>query len=203
MAKSLGFRSAISLQHTFESAQARAGPVSPFVWSTEFATAHIATPTKPFQAGQHCRLRVRIQGFKPKLFAFAVHSCYAVVRFGASLGCLRPSGSNRLNLVTDFAVHSLLALGRTAQVPSPFGPFPRRKAQIGTGELPKPQGFNRFNRCRHTNWFLEPQFLQGKSLCRQQNLKRRTTLVGFFSFCAFCDRRPCGQLQQTALSDRR
>lgn len=40
VAKSPGFRLAISLQHAFEPDQARAGPISPFVSSTKFATAH-------------------------------------------------------------------------------------------------------------------------------------------------------------------
>jgi len=112
---------------------------------------------------------VRIQGFKPKLRALAGPDVSIVRHICASLGCLRPSGSNRLNLVTDFAVHSLLALGRTAQVLS------------FCNELPKPQGFNRFNRCHLlaiSSWNCD--FCKGNRSAVSRNLREAYHPRGIF-----------------------
>lgn len=89
----------------FGSAATCAATFPPFVSVTQSATA---------------LSRTRIQGFKPQLCAHSRVSCYAGRRARTSRGSLRPSGFTRLNLVTDFAVHSLLAFGRTARVLSRF-----------------------------------------------------------------------------------
>lgn len=122
--------------------------------------------------------RIGIHGFKPKLCAHSRRRLLRRVPRSHLSWVLRPSGSIRWKLVTDFAVNSLLAFGRIAKIL--FGSFPRI-TQLS--KLPKPQGFNHFHRCRRVIRFLEPQKSQELLPCRQQVLARRTTLVGFFPFC--------------------
>ncbi len=97
---------------------------------------------------------------------------YAVFRARTSPGFCALQGLFRWKLVTDFAVNSLLALGRIAKILFAL-----------LSKLPKPQGLNRFHRCRRVIRFLEPQKSQELLPRRQRVLARRTTLVGFFPFC--------------------